>query len=287
LRIFPIALTSCAIATFFFAGHARADLDQRWFVGNFIGYSAQPENYFSISGGIDRTQNFESVYLEKTISAESSLSLFAGYQRLEQQGESTAGWSNLTLAYKRVLIAIPQREFVLSISPGVELPVGNRSVGSESHTRAGFDLLVEKGLVDLPDSLRMLRPAALEGDVGFDKKVSGAQDGLVAVSAELEYSLAYLDEYVAGNRLPAAIRNFTPHLDFDYAQYLSAHRNTSAPDFELTPAVAWLNSIFEVNVGVQVAVNRSSSTTGAVAFVWLVGVSPNQIVPALGWTPFQ
>jgi hypothetical protein len=175
LRIFLIALTSCAVATFF-VGHARADLDQRWFVGNFIGYSAQPENYFSISGGIDRSQNFESVYLEKTISSESSLSLFAGYQRLEQEGESTAGWSNLTLAYKRILIAIPRREFVLSISPGVELPVGNRSVGSESHTRAGFDLLVEKGLVDLPDSLRMLRPAALEGDVGFDKKVSGAQD---------------------------------------------------------------------------------------------------------------
>jgi hypothetical protein len=51
--------------------------------------------------------------------------------------------------------------------------------------------------------------------------------------------------------------------------------------------VAWLNSIFEVNIGVQVAVNHSASTTGAVAFVWLVGVSPDQIVPALGWTPFR
>jgi hypothetical protein len=74
------------------------------------------------------------------------------------------------------------------------------------------------------------------------------------------------------NRLPVAIRNLTPHLDFDYAQYLSAHRNTSAPDFELTPAAAWLNPIFEANVGVRVGIKHSSSTNGAVAPVWLVGV---------------
>ena len=83
------------------------------------------------------------------------------------------------------------------------------------------------------------------------------------------------------------IRNFTPHLDFDYAQYLSAHNNSSAPDLELTPAIAWMNDTFEVNLGVQIALNRSSSRTGAVAFVWLLGVSYDQLVPALGWNPFQ
>src|SRR5208282_310775 len=31
----------------------------------------------------------------------------------------------------------------------------------------------------------------------------------------------------------------------------------------------------------------SESGSGAVAFVWLVGVSYDQIVPALGWTPFR
>ena len=75
----------------------------------------------------------------------------------------------------------------------------------------------------------------------------------LSADLELEYSLDYLDANVAGGSVPYALRDLTPHLDFDYAQYLSAHRNSSQPDFELTPAIAWLNSTFEINLGVQVA----------------------------------
>jgi hypothetical protein len=282
-----IALLACCVAILSCATAARADLPQRALVGNFIGYDALPENYLSISGSLDRTQNGESLYLEKTLSHDSSISLFAGYQRLEQGGETTTGWSNLSLAYKHVLISIPRHEFMLSLAPEAELPVGNRTVGSESHTRAGFDLIFAKGLGDLADSLAILRPAALEGDIGWETKVTGARDDLVAATAEIEYSLAYLDENVANYSVTHALRNLTPHLDFDYAQYMDAHRNSTAPDFELTPGLAWLNSTFEINLGVQVALNHASSSSGAVAFVWLVGVSFDQIVPALAWTPFH
>lgn len=266
---------------------ARANPAPRYFVGNFIGYDATAENYLSVSGSVDRTQNSESLYLEKTISPESSFSLFAGYQRLEEEGETASGFSNLDLAYKHELVNLPRHEFVLSISPGVELPVGSRSVGSESHPRAGSDLLFQWGFGDLPEALRMIRPAGVEGDVGWQSKVTGARDDLISADVELEYSLAWLDANVAGQSVPRALRNLTPHLDFDYAQYLSAHRNSSAPDLELTPAIAWLNSTIELNFGVQVALNRASSGSGAVAFVWLLGVSYDQIAPALGWTPFR
>jgi len=282
-----IALISSATSMLLCATSARADLAPRDFVGNFIGYDATPENYFSVSGSVDRAQNSESLYLEKTISPQSSFSLFAGYQRLEQEGEITTGFSNLDLAYKHVLIGLPRHEFVLSISPTVELPVGSRSVGSESHPRAGSDLLFQKGFGDLPDSLRMLRPAAVEGDAGWQSKVTGARDDLVSADLELEYSLACLDANLAGQSVPRALRNFTPNIDFDYAQYLSAHRNSAAPDFELTPAIAWLNSTVEINLGVQVALNRAASGSGAVAFVWLLGVSCDRLAPALGWTPFH
>ena len=176
---------------------------------------------------------------------------------------------------------------MFTISPTLELPVGDRSVGSESHPRAGGDLLFQKGFGDLPDSLHMLRPFGVEGEAGWESKVTGARDDLLSADLELEYSLDYLDANVAGGSVPYALRDLTPHLDFDYAQYLSAHRNSSQPDFELTPAIAWMNSIFEVNLGVQVGVNRASRGTGAVAFVWLLGVSYDQLVPALGWNLFH
>lgn len=265
---------------------ARAEPLGRTFVGDFIGNDATTENYLSIAGDYDRSENSESLYLEKTISPNSSFSIFIGYQRFEQEEESTES-SNLELAYKRVLIRIPSHEFVFTINPGLELPLGNRSAGSESHARAGFDLLFQKGFGDLPDFLRILRPFGVEGDWGWQSKVTGARDDLTTADLELEYSLHYLDQNVAVGAVPRALRDITPNLDFDYAQYLSAHRNSSQPNFDLTPAIAWLNATYEVNLGVQVAVNRAASGSGAVAFVWLLGVSFDQLVPALGWMPFH
>jgi hypothetical protein len=275
-------------STLLCVGTADADPPARSFVGNFIGNDATVENYLSVSGGVDRAQNFESLYLEKTISPTSSLSLFVGYQRLEQEGEDEAlsGFSNLGLAYKQVLLAIRPNEFVLSISPTLELPVGDSRV-SETHPRAGGDMLFQKGFGDLSDSLRMLQPFGIEGDAGWESKVTGARDDLLNADLELEYSLGYLDANVASNSVPMLMRNLTPNLDFDYAQYLSAHNNSSAPDFELTPAIAWMNDTFEVNLGAQIALNRASQGTGPVAFVWLLGVSYDQLVPALGRNLFH
>ena len=94
----------------------------------------------------------------------------------------------------------------------------------------------------LPDAVRMLRPLGVEGDFGWESKVTGARDDLISTDLELEYSLQYLDENVAAISVPRAFRELTPNLDFDYGQYLSAHRNSSAPNFSLTPAIAWMNA---------------------------------------------
>jgi hypothetical protein len=277
-----------AAAALVWVSTAHADPPSRTFVGDFIGNDATVENYLSVGGSCDRAQNSESVYLEKTVSSNSSFSIFAGYQRFEQEEESTTS-SNLELAYKHILLELPRHEFVLTISPSLELPLGNNSGGSETHARAGVDVLFQKGLADLPDSLALLRPAGVEGDWGWQSKVTGARDDLMSGDLELEYSLEYLDENVAANSVPRAMRQLTPNLAFDYGQYLSAHRNSSQPNFELTPAIAWLYSSYEVNLGVQVAVNRAAAGTGggAVAFVWMLGVSFDEIVPALGWQPFR
>jgi hypothetical protein len=278
--LFGIASTLiCATA-------AIADQIPRSFVGDFIGNDATPENYLSVSGSVDRAQNSESMYLEKTISPASSFSIFVGYQRFEVEEESTTS-SNIAIGYKHILFSMPSHELLCTINPSIELPLGNRTEGSDSHARAGFDLLFQKGLGELPDSLRLLRPFGFEGGWGWESKVTGTSDDLTSADLELEYSFAYLDANVARDSVLPALRNLAPHLDFDYEQYLSAHGNSSAPSFQLTPGVAWLSSTFEINLGVQVALNRAASDTGSVAFVWLLGVSYDQIMPALGWTPFH
>ena len=269
------------------ASSAWAGLSERSFVGNFIGYSAQPANYFSFSGSTNRADNSGALYLEKTLSPDSSFSIFAGYQRIEQDGEAATGWNNVDLAYKHVLYSDEHHEFVFSVSPYLEIPTGNSSAGAETHAREGFELLFAKGFGDLREEFAALRPAALEGDISWQGKLTGARDDLVSADAELEYSLAYLDESVARSRLSQVLRNFTPNIDFDYSQYMDAHRNSTAPGFLLTPAIAWLNSTFMVDLGAQIALNRASSGEGNVTFVWQVGVSYDQLVPAAGWNPFH
>ena len=283
-----------AIATVLFLGalitvprDAFADSFQRVFVGNFIGYSADPVNYFSVSGASSSGVSSASFYLEKTLSKNSSISLFAGIERLDIETGVATGWDNFSFSYKHTILSVPTHEFAFALNPLFELPVRTTGDGGESHPRWGIELLAEKGLADLPNSLRVLRGAAVEGDVAWETKVSGAPDDLVSADAEIEYSVDYFDRYTCPGCAGEELRGFTPHLDLDYDQYTSAHRNISSPVFYLVPAFAWLNSAFEINLGTQVALNRGSSSDGSIGFFWLVGVSLDDIVPGAKWTPFN
>jgi hypothetical protein len=269
------------------AREVSADSFTRVFVGNFIGYSTDPENYFSLSGASSRDDNSASFYIEKTISSDSSLSLLGGISRLDIETGVATGWNNIAFSYKHLISSVPVHEFALAVNPLLEIPTGSTKTGAESHPRWGIEVLAEKGFADLPEPLRALRPAAVEGDAGWETKMTGTQDDLLSADAEIEYSIDYFDRYTCAGCVGEKLRGFTPHLDFDYDQYTSAHRNISSPVFSLVPAIAWLNSIFEVNVGAEVALNRGSSGDGSVAFVWLLGVSLDDLVPGAKWTPFH
>ena len=263
---------------------AEADPPPRNYVGNFLGYNAEPSDYFSLQGQESSGLTAVSGYLEKRLSPESSISIFGGMEQYIGLGGN--GWNNIELSYKHIVLDLREYEVLFSVAPSLEIPVGNPEV-AETHPRGGADFLYEKGFAELPDSLAPLRAFALEGDFYWDSKLTGARDDLIYTNAELEYSIEYLDENVIHVTTNEFLRYLTPHLDFDYAQYFSAHRNSPHPYFALTPAIAWLNPTFEVNLGVQVAMNPASSGSGSVAFVWLVGVSLDQIWKGFGWTPFR
>lgn len=266
---------------------ARADLHHRVFVGTFLGNYAEVGDYFSISGSTANSTSSGSMYLEKAVAPRSSISIYAGLQRINTDGDGASGWDNVQLNFKQTLIWLERQEFVLSVGPSIAVPTGDRNVGAESHPREGFEMLFDKGFGDLPDAVAWLRPVAIEGGAAWQGKLTGAKDDLISGYLELEYSLGYLNDYAGGFHVMRELRGFTPHLDFDYSQYLAAHRNPTLPSFELTPGVAWLNSIFEVNIGAHFGVNGYASHPDAVALVWLLGVSYDELIPALKWTPFR
>jgi len=192
----------------------NADSFTRVFVGNTIGYSADPVNYFSLSGESSRATNSVSFYIEKTISTDSSVSLLGGIRRLEIETGPATGWDNIAFSYKHIIASVQDHEFALAVNPFLEIPTGTTSTGAESHSRWGIELLAEKGLADLPEPLRALRAAAVEGDVSWETKVTGAQDDLVSADAEIEYSIDYFDRYTCAGCVGKELRRFIPNEDF-------------------------------------------------------------------------
>ena len=283
--MFAALLVVAAILTT--ASDAFADGFQRTFVGNFIGYSADPVNYFSVSGASSSADTSASFYLEKMLPPNSSVSLLGGIRRLSVDTGPETGWDNISISYKQVIASMRTHEFAFALNPFLELPTGTTKTGAESHARWGIELLSEKGFADLPEFLRELRPAAVEGDVAWETKVTGTRDDLVSADAEIEYSFDYFDRYTCAGCVGEKLRGFNPHLDFDYDQHTSAHRNISSPVFYMVSAIAWLNSTFEINLGAKIALNRGSSSDGSVGFVWLVGVSLDHIVPGVTWTLYH
>src|SRR5580658_8736637 len=91
-------------------------LEERAFVGNFLGYGAEPSDYVSIQGTTSRGSSSGSMYLEKTVSPSSSISLFGGLQSYTGR-EERAGWNDLELSYKYAVVDLKELEFMFSIAP--------------------------------------------------------------------------------------------------------------------------------------------------------------------------
>jgi hypothetical protein len=130
-------------------------------------------------------------------------------------------------------------ELEFKISPFVVVPTGDRRIADERFTRLGGELLVGKGLGDLPDggALNTLRPLAIQAEPGYAGRVQGPANSDVFANLEVEYSLRYLDHFVEPIGTDWPWLDLVPYTEFDYSQSLIASRLTTLPDFGLTPGL--------------------------------------------------
>jgi hypothetical protein len=264
-------------------GRARADLDDRDFVGSFLGNDAEADNFFGVEIQSDMHTTGAEFFLEKTLSKRSSVGLIWGLQQLSTPGRQSAfGTNNLSIFYKYVFLTLQHHELAVAISPSVELTTGNSQVGADNHNRVGGDLLFAKGLGDLPESLRHLRPLAVEGEFGFDHRVDGFSDQSTFGFVELEYSLAYLNEGARSPRSFWSMHDLVPHVELDYNQLLNSGSAGTAPDFRVTPGLTFVSPRFVVKAGVTIAVNGAAPSGDRLAFVGLIGFPLDALIPALG-----
>jgi hypothetical protein len=272
------------------AAYAHGVVGDRIFLSPIVGNDAFPDNAFSLTSRRSDYAFSLLPALEKQLSNSSSLLLSGGWAQLEPPRAKTgvSGASDLSIYFRQsVYISVPH-ELEFTLSPFVVVPIGDRQIADQGFTHLGGELLIGKGMEDLPDgeTLKYLRPLAIQAEAGYAGRIQGPANSDIFANFEFEYSLGYLDRFVEPIGIDRPCVNLVPYTQFNYSQSLIASRLTTLPDFRLTPGLAYLGDYCEVSIGAQVALNGAAQAGDRIAVIGLVEVFYDEIFPTLGWEPF-
>lgn len=261
----------------------------RTFLSPIVGNDAFPDNALSLTSRRSDYAFSLLPALEKQLSDSSSLLVTGGWDDLEpKRDRDTSGLRDLSVYFRQSAYVSPSHELEFTLSPFVVVPTGNRQTADQGFTHLGAELLIGKGLGDLPDqgALNTLRPLAIQAEAGYAGRIQGPANSDVFANLEVEYSLSYLDRFVEHIATGRPWLDLVPYTELDYSQSLIASRLTTLPDFRLTPGLAYLGDYCEVSVGAQVALNSAAQPGDRIAVIGLIEVFYDEIFPALAWEPF-
>jgi hypothetical protein len=150
-------------------------------------------------------------------------------------------------------------------------PTGSASVGAESFTVYTPTLYVGQGFGALPDSMRMARPFALTGQIGYSipsKSSSTSVDldsgdtitdlhpKFLTYGGSLQYSMPYLKSNVVDQGLPDFFNHLIPIVEFQMQTPVADYHGTGiGTTGTVTPGVIWIGRYFQV--GLEAIVDQS------------------------------
>ena len=200
----------------------------------------------------------------KTITPNFGFSIASGWNQ-NQPGAS--GFDNIETTLKYMLINNAEHEFIFSVGLSVEWGGTGNSRVADSATTIAPNLYFGKGLGDLPDSLALLRPFAVTGQVGLGfptqltDPITGESNARVLNwGLSLQYSLPYLNQNVREmTGAPDFIKHLTPIVEASFETPTSnigdGPRQTTGT---INPGVIWSNGAVQVGVEALIPINAAS-----------------------------
>ena len=200
-------------------------------------------------------------------------------------GRAANGFGNLELGGKYQLLKNGEHETIVSIGLGVEVGgTGGRSVGADSFSTWAPGIFFGKGLGDLPNELRFLKPFAITGQLGVAIPTSAStrsvtidvQTGERDIEVErhpdvlewgfaLEYSLIYLQSQVQDLHLHAPLDRLIPLVEFALETPLNRGEEGQTTG-TINPGVIWAGKYFQVGVEAVIPINeRTGNNVGVIA----------------------
>jgi hypothetical protein len=188
-----------------------------------------------------------------------------------------SGFGNLELNAKYQLLVNAPHEALLAV--GVDAEVGGtgaKKVGADRFSTVTPALFFGKGMGDLPDSMKWLKPFAVTGSfgIGFPTRASTITDpdsgdverhsNTFETGVAIEYNLQYLQSSVQDIGLPAPFNRMIPLVEFAFSTPFNRGQNGLATG-TINPGVAWAGRYFQLTAEAIIpANNRSGRNVGGV-----------------------
>jgi hypothetical protein len=194
-----------------------------------------------------------------------------GYQFQKSAGSNLhSGFDNFEAGAKYQFLVNAEHEAIVSLGVDAEFGgTGSQAIGADRFSTVIPGFFFGKGFGDLPDSVWILRPFALTGQVGVSFP-SRSNDGEEQVpnnlewGLALEYSLIYLQGYVKDVGLRPPFDRLLPLVEFPMQTPLN--RGGTPTTGTINPGVIWSGKYFQVAIEAVIPVNRhTGSNVGVLA----------------------
>lgn len=190
----------------------------------------------------------------------------------DPDAQSASGFRNPEITLKYAMFRSPEHEAI--VTSGLSLETGNvgkREVGAEFDPEIAPRLFFGKGLGDLPDALRYLRPLAVGGDLGFAVPLTASAEGKETRSTfrsrfYLQYSLLYLQTVVKDVGLTWPFNRLFPMTEVSLR---GAANGPTRGRTEATvhPGLLWAGRYVEVGVVADLPLNQEAEVRGGVSAI--------------------
>jgi len=209
------------------------------------------------------------VDFSKRITEDFGIDVSSTWTQIRQPGGPTqAGFQNLETAFQYQLLKDSPHELAMMLGLIVDwggTGATNAGIGT-SYSTLSPTFYIGKGLGDLPDTVRWIRPFAVTAEISYDVPSSSFDlvanafiPQTVSWSGSIQYSMPYLKSNVVDLQLPDFINHLIPLVEYSMTTPVANNfGNSYVTTGTINPGVLWVGSYFQVGLEAMIPVNAAS-----------------------------
>jgi hypothetical protein len=236
--------------------------------------------------GRDRRELALGFGVEKIVANNLALEVTSEWEDISSHsGPSGNGFGKIDFELKYVLWTYPENEFQIALTPAISVRTSSHIGDDNLSNSAGIGISWGGRLSFLKDTgwERYFRAVELQGDLGYSRALGASSADALYFDPVIDYSLPY-PSYTSAPEVPWPLRNLCIFAEFNFYQPLSS-ANDGAHMF-LTPGVSYLNNYLQLSAGLQIALNRTTSSSERIALIGSASIFLDALDPVFARTLF-